>query len=123
MKLLCTLLLVCSLSFYGCAAILGGGNMKAINCASDPSGAKVYANGNYIGVTPTAAEVDKRKEQLFEFKLDGYQTSTRMITSSPGAGWIICDVICGLVPVIIDAATGAWMGIDQPYVSVSLDKK
>ncbi len=121
-KSLC-IVLICSLSFYGCAAILDGGNMTTVNCNSEPQGAKVFANGNFVGTTPAAAHVDKRKDQLFEFKLDGYQTATQMVTTSAGAGWIIVDVICGLIPVIIDAATNSWMGLDQGYVSVSMDKK
>ncbi len=123
MKLLCCILLVCSLSMYGCAAILGGGNMTTVNCNSDPEGAKVYANGNFIGTTPAAAHVDKRRDQLFEFKLDGYETATQMVTTSAGAGWIVCDVIFGLLPVAVDAATSAWLNLDRDYVSVTLEKK
>ncbi len=124
MKFLCTLLLVCSLSFYGCAAILGGGNMTTVNCQSEPEGAKVYANGNFVGTTPAAAHVDKRKDQFFEFKMDGYQTTTDMITSSVGAGWIVCDIFLGgIIGIVVDAATGAWMNLDQPFVSVTMDKK
>jgi hypothetical protein len=30
-----------------------------------------------------------------------------------GGGWIVLDVLAGLVPVIIDAATGEWSSVDE----------
>ena len=108
----------------GCAAILSGGNQRSVRCDSDPTGAKVYVNGSYIGTTPTAAQVDKRKDQTFEFRLDGYNNSTAMITSSVGAGWIVCDILLGgIIGIAIDAATGSWMNLDQDFVHVMMDKK
>ena len=44
------------------------------------------------------------------------------ITNHVGAGWIVLDVLCGLVPVIIDAATGAWCDLDQKNIKAVLEK-
>lgn len=40
-----------------------------------------------------------------------------------GAGWIVLDVLAGLVPIIVDAATGAWYGLDQDNVNAVLEKQ
>jgi len=98
--------------------------MTTVNCASDPSGAKVYANGNLVGTTPATAQVDKWKDQMFEFRKDGYETRTQMVTSSVGAGWVVADIFLGgIIGIVIDAATGSWMHLDQEMISVALDKK
>jgi len=38
-------------------------------------------------------------------------------------GWIILDVLAGLVGVIVDAATGAWYSFDQKNVDAILIKQ
>ena len=122
MKILLTLLLCFSLT--SCAAILSGGNQQAINISSEPEGVKVYANGLPIGVTPLQYQTDKRKDITLEFKKEGYQSVSTIVTSSAGAGWIIADVfLTFVVGIIIDAATGSWLSLDREYVKVNLDPK
>lgn len=122
MKILLTLI-VC-LSLTSCAAILSGGNQQAIDIASEPEGVKVYANGMPIGTTPTRYLADKRKNLSLEFKKEGFENASAIITSSVGAGWIVADVVCALfLGVIIDAATGSWLSLDQDFVKVVMDPK
>jgi hypothetical protein len=45
------------------------------------------------------------------------------ITNHVGVGWIVLDVIFGLVPVIVDAATGSWYELDQKIVNALLEKQ
>lgn len=40
-------------------------------------------------------------------KADGKETKLRA-QRFVGGGWIFLDIVCGLVPLIIDAGTGAW---------------
>ena len=40
-----------------------------------------------------------------------------------GPLWIILDVISEIVPVIIDAATGAWYELDQKNINAILEVK
>ena len=117
------MLLVCILiAFSGCAAIFKGSNSN-LNATSDPSGAKVYVNGELFGKTPITLRLRSSKTYTIEFKKEGYETVTRNISSSIGAGWIILDVLAGLVPVIIDAATGSWYSLDQDHVNAVLEEQ
>ncbi|MFH1863066.1 MAG: PEGA domain-containing protein [bacterium] len=116
-----TLCLVVSLCILlsGCAAILKGPNDK-VEFNSDPLGAQVFVNGVSMGVTPIKLELASKQTYTIEFKKDGYESKTYHITNDVGAGWIVLDVLCGLVPVVIDAATGSWYGLDQDNVNAVL---
>ena len=59
---------------------------------------------------------------IVEFKKEGFKTITRNGTNKVGAGWVILDVLAGLIPVIIDAVTGAWYHLDEKNVAVQLEK-
>ena len=45
-----------------------------------------------------------------------------MLTNRIGAGWVVLDILGGVVPVIIDAATGAWYAFDQNHVSAVFEE-
>lgn len=106
----------------GCAAIFKG-TSDNVDFSSDPTGAKIYVNGNLMGTTPVNLKLESKYTYTIEFKKDGFATRTYNITNSVGAGWIILDILGGLIPVVIDAATGAWYGLDQDHVNVILEKQ
>jgi len=56
-----------------------------------------------------------------EFKKNGYEKKTFVLSSSVGGVWVILDVVCGLLPVVIDAATGSWYEFDTKYAGVYLE--
>ena len=56
------------------------------------------------------------------FKKEGFKEKTILVNSKVGAVWVILDILGGLVPVIIDAATGAWFEFDPDMVTVTLEK-
>jgi hypothetical protein len=60
----------------------------------------VYLDGNRIGTTPARAKLDNHKTHTFVYKRNGFKDGS--------SGWVIFDVISGLVPIIIDAATNSW---------------
>lgn len=95
----------------GCATIFTGTAQK-INFSSEPTGAKVYIDGVEEGTTPLTASLKKGKEYNVDFKLKGYEDKTLRLTYSIGAGWVILDVLAGLVGVIVDAVTEAWFSFD-----------
>jgi len=70
-----------------------------------------------MGRTPINFNLITKKSYIIEFKFEG-QTKTITLNNHVGAGWIILDVLGGLIPVIIDAATGAWYSFDQKNVNV-----
>ncbi len=113
-------LMVVVLLLASCATIFKGSTQK-VNFGSDPSGAKVYVNGQLMGTTPFELGMQSKQSYTIEFRTEGFQNKTVLITNSVGAGWIILDVLLGLIPVIVDAATGDWMYLDQTNVNAALE--
>lgn len=111
------------LSLSGCATILSGSS-ETIHFTSSPSGAEVYANGNYICTTPCSADLKKNDEYSVELVLEGYpKTGRTRLTTSTGGGWIIADVLfSGLIGIVVDAATGSWNSFDQNSVHTKFSK-
>ena len=104
----------------GCATIFKGTSSN-VDFSSDPSGAKVYVNGNLMGITPVKLKLESKKVYNIEFKKEGFETKTFTITNHVGVGWVILDIFGGLIPVVVDAATGAWYSLDQDSVNAILE--
>ena len=117
-----SLITVISFTFTSCATLFKG-STDGVNFSSDPRGAKVYVNGDLLGTTPFELELKSNKTYTLEFKKDGYETRTVLLNSSVGGGWIVLDILGGLFPVIIDAATGNWYSLDQDHVNAVLEQQ
>ncbi len=116
---------VCIISFLtmtGCATLFQGTNSN-VSMDATPVQADVYVNGQLMGRTPLQLKLATNKEYVVEFRAEGYQPRTYHINNRVGAGWIILDVLGGLIPVIIDAATGAWYKFDQDTINAQLIKQ
>ena len=83
----------------------------------------MYVNGFRMGETPLELALKPDKSYSIEFRKEGYQSVTRVVNTKVGAGWVILDVLGGLIPVVIDAATGNWNHLDQDAVNAALIKK
>ena len=105
-----------------CATIFRGTH-SSVDFSSDPAGAQVYVNGFYMGDTPIKLKLESKRTYNIEFKKEGYRTKTFTVTNHVGAGWVVLDVVLGLVPVIVDAATGSWYSLDQEHVNAMLEKQ
>ncbi len=103
----------------GCATLFGP-KTHPLAISSEPHGAEVYVNGFKMGNTPVELSLKADKSYNIEFRKEGYESVTRIVNTKVGAGWVILDVLAGLVPVIIDATTGAWNQLDQDAVNASL---
>jgi hypothetical protein len=152
-------LLATSMSILsGCATILQGTNQN-VNFDSVPKGSAVYLDGKEVAVTPCTITIKRDHEYILQIKKEGYETKTFLIGSSQsneqntyrigssvGIGWVVLDIIPGLVaevvalgsgssagtaqaiatlsialPVLIDESTGAWSSIDETNVNTVLD--
>lgn len=109
--------IVCLCFFLSNCATLFKGTSEEVNFGSNPVGAEVWVDGKMMGKTPINFKLMSKKTYVIEFKLEG-QTKVVNLNNHVGAGWIILDVLGGLIPVIIDAATGAWYSFDQKNVNV-----
>ncbi|MCJ7484092.1 MAG: PEGA domain-containing protein [Thermodesulfovibrionales bacterium] len=120
-----TISVLCLISFLfmtGCATLFKG-TSENVNMQASPVQADVYINGQLMGKTPLQLKLASKKEYAIEFRAEGYQTRIYNISNKVGAGWIILDVLGGLIPVIIDAATGAWYKLDQDNINAQLIKQ
>lgn len=114
-------IIVSSLLFSGCATLFKG-STEEVNFTSEPDGAKVYVNGMLLGTSPVQLELKSNKTYNIEFKKDGYETRSVILNNSVGAGWIVLDILGGVLPIIVDAATGDWYNLDQEHVNAILEK-
>lgn len=111
-----------SLSFLfmlGCATLFNSGS-KDVSLNTDPTGATVLVDGNRRGTTPMTLELDNNSSHTVTFQMDGHEDVSCEIGTSVGAGWVILDVLGGLVPVVIDAATGKWNSLEKNSCSAQL---
>jgi len=60
------------------------------------------------------------KSYNIEFRKEGYESVTRVVNTKVGGGWIVLDILGGLIPVIIDAVTEDWNKLDQDAVNAAL---
>jgi len=100
----------------GCATIFHG-SRSATTLQSTPSGAEVWIDGSYVGRTPLGYELATDEEHVVFFRLPGYVERTFRVRSRIGAGWVVLDVLALVFPLIVDAATGAWLHL-QPITAV-----
>jgi len=121
-KSVLSLFIIASFIFSSCATIFKG-STDEVNISSDPSGAKIYINGQYMGETPMPIELKSNKSYTIEFRKNGYENKTVLVNNEIGAGWIVLDVIFGIVPVIIDAATGNWHYLTPENVTAALEEQ
>ncbi|MGB8952614.1 MAG: PEGA domain-containing protein [Candidatus Aminicenantales bacterium] len=118
MKAKISALLVFCLCFYltNCATLFKG-TSEEVNFGSNPSGAEIWVDGKMMGRAPINFKLITKKTYVIEFKYGG-QTKTINLNNHVGVGWVILDVLAGLIPIIVDAATGAWYSFDQKNVNV-----
>jgi len=117
-----SLLVILIFVLQGCATLFAP-KTHPLSVSSDPGGADVYVNGFKMGTTPIELSLKADKAYNIEFRKEGFESVTRVINTKVGAGWIVLDVLGGLIPVIIDATTGAWNKLDQDAINAVLEKQ
>jgi hypothetical protein len=113
--LICIYLSSCALVFKG--------TKQEVSFRSDPQRAEVYVNGIRMGETPLTLKLVTKQTYAIEFKIEGFKPKSFQINNKVGAGWVVLDIVLGLVPVVVDAATGAWYSLDQKNIDAVLEKQ
>ncbi len=103
----------------GCATIFGS-HKAEMDFTSDPGGAEVLIDGQSIGHTPLKVELSNHKPLLVTFRKAGYQDTMCRLDTKVGAGWVVLDVLGGLIPVVVDVATGNWAQLPDHDCHVQL---
>ncbi|HEX5385527.1 MAG TPA: PEGA domain-containing protein [Gemmatimonadales bacterium] len=91
----------------GCASVIGS-KQADFSFNSNPQQAQVLVDGNAMGETPLKVKLSNTKAHTITFRKEGYQDVSCQLEKGTDAGWVVLDVVSGLVPVIIDAATNNW---------------
>lgn len=94
--------------------------VKTISMVSNPDQAEVWIDGTMRGVTPLSLELDNQESHTVVFRKEGHSDVACELNSSTGTLWVVLDILGGLIPIIVDAATGDWKGIDQNACDVVL---
>ena len=111
------LIALATLVFLGCASILSSGP-TSLTFGSDPDGAQVLVNGEPLGVTPVELELQADEEYIVTFRREGCEDTVVPLETHVQAGWVVLDILTGLIGVAVDAATGEWRAFDDnnPFV-------
>lgn len=103
------LFLLLSFSFGACATVFGGKKNTISVMVGNPEKAKVYLDGVLLGETPLKMRISKYKLQhgsVLEIRKEGYQTQKFEVIRSPHLLYVAADILTGVVPLLVDAATG-----------------
>lgn len=107
-------------SASACGLTLSG-TRSNVPVNSVPNGAEVWMDGVHLGNTPMILEADSSLEHTIELRAEGY-TSTRVpLERRLHAGYVFFDIVLGLIPAVIDGATGGWYITAPSHVNVELD--
>jgi hypothetical protein len=113
---------IMGLSLCGCATIFKG-DASDLYLNSEPSGARVSANGAEIcSTTPCYASLKSDQNWNITFEKDGYTDKTVLLKKRVNGLWVVLDVLCGLLPVIVDAATGSWNNFENPVIFIKMER-
>ncbi len=122
MKVRLITLVIAAAYLTSCATIFKG-NTERVRFRSEPAGATVYVNGQDIGATPVSLKLESHRQYVIEFVKPGYRKKVYNVSNHIGPGWIILDVICGVLPVVVDAVTGSWYSLDQTNINAVLERQ
>jgi len=118
-KLISVFILFTFLFYSGCATIFQG-SKDELSFYSEPSGAKILVNGHDVGKTPKIVSLKRGQEYYVEFVKQGYEKMGIKLTYGIGAGWIILDILTGLIGILVDAITENWYGFDLESYKANL---
>jgi len=113
--------LIATTFIVGCGALFNSGP-QMVQFTSSPDGADVWVNGTPRGKTPLSLGLAKNQSYTVLFKLDGHSDFGAELNKQISAGLVVLDVLGGLVPIVIDAATGSWYKLSANTLHGSLTK-
>ncbi len=96
---------------------------KDVSIISEPVDATVSVNGIERGTTPITLELDNRTSHVISVSKEGYDTVSCSLTAKVKGVILVLDVLGGLIPVIVDAATGNWKALDKTECTVQLPRQ
>ena len=105
-KAKCTIFLLVACLLSGCATIVSGTNQK-VSVTSQPSGAKVIADGKMTATTPTDFTLERKSDHTLEFSKDGYKTAAVMLKRTMNGMGFGNALVGGVIGIGVDMVSGA----------------
>jgi hypothetical protein len=115
------LVAACAFGGLGCATVVsgGGGNQK-VKIVSEPPGADVTVDGQFVGAAPVEVLLERKSTHIVDLSAGGYEP-TRLAVNSRFNPWVIGNVVFGgLIGVVVDLATGATYHLSPDELTVPL---
>jgi hypothetical protein len=111
------LLVACCVMGGGCATMFNGTSQQ-LTVSSQPTGARVFVNGTYYGVTPVALLLKTRRDYNIILQRDGFQDTNAYVARrfNPVALLNVFSFLCW----VVDLSTGAMWRLDRGGVYVTL---
>jgi len=107
----------------GACGLIFGGSRQTIQANSSPPGTTITtAPPTATLTTPASVSLERKKDYTLTFSRAGYTSADVQVSHHVRGGIIVLDILFGLVPVIVDAATGAWNSLSPNMVNVTLTK-
>jgi len=110
-----------------CGAMFSG-STTAIPVKTNPEGAKVYLNGEYVGKSPQVLSVKSKEKHMVDVEADGYTRRTVTIEPEVNGGYIALDclllllfVIPGVIALVVDSG-GGWHEAKPDNLGIRLDR-
>ncbi len=98
------LLASATLLFCACATLVND-SPQTIPITSTPAGARVVVDGVDRGVTPVKIKLPVHAGHKITVEAAGYPARTISVESSAGVGYVVADILFGVVPLIVDIYT------------------
>lgn len=125
MKTKITILLI-TILLSSCATVFTGTRSK-IKVQQGNVPAQVFLNGNLIGTAPCKVKVPKHLlrngKAVLTIKAEGYKDAVITLDGRVRVGWVVFDILTGVVGLAVDFATGAIYKADHKTVTYQLEKK
>lgn len=104
----------------GCATVIASGPDQ-VPVATNPAGAYVYVNGQFVGQTPTTVSLDRDAPGQIQIYLPGFRPVVMMRDKSLN-GWFIGSLLLfyTLIPLIVDLVTGNHVAYDEAPIAIGL---
>jgi hypothetical protein len=113
------------LLMQSCATVFSGNNANVRVPKGTAPNAKIYVDGNYTADVPETIKIPKRALRDgvdVTVKADGKEQTTK-VRRKVQVGWLILDIITGLVWVGVDFATGDIYKATPSRVEHNLEKQ
>jgi len=104
-----------------CATVLRG-TRDQVGIASQPTGAEVIVDNEFLGKTPVTAELRRKDKHVINIKLQGYQPYEITITRKT-SGFVFGNLVFGpFAPIglAVDAITGGMYSLRPDEVQAEL---